>query len=309
MDSDARSTTPNVTDSVTPCLETTKESGSRTSQEIKTKQLPPDLMKWEITEKEKHLITQLKEKLKDALTPRYHDIRLCRFLRARNHELLKTEIMILKEMKWREATNPEKIVKEFPSNRYYQTLIDYWPGRVHGVDKAGIPIYCERIAAVDPSSLLSKVPRDVLLMFHIFMMEKQDQVLDSKFLEYGCPVGYIYVMDVKGLGMKHYNSAGLDILKEITQLDDSYYPEGLRKFFVLNCPRIFSMFWAVAKLWLNQNTIDKFSILKSEFLPDLLNHINCDQLPKYLGGSCANVCEHLDTNCAFGGDKFKLIDE
>jgi len=259
-----------------------------------------------ITDKEKQGIAELKERLGDLCTSRYNDIRICRFLRARDSNINLAETMIRNEMKWREEFKPDKIFQEFPKSEYFDTLTTYWPGEFHGVDKSGIPLYCERIGAVDPCSLMSKVPRNILIQFHIYTMELNDIILSESFEQSECPMGFIYVMDVTGLGWKHRSQQTIDILREISHIDDNYYPESLRKFFVLRVPKLFCFFWSIAKLMLNTKTIEKFVILKTSFQTELRDVVDSHNIPRYLGGTCCS-CEYFENDCKKGGGDFKFL--
>jgi len=253
-----------------------------------------------ISQKEKQAISEIRKRMGSDLTSRYTDVRICRFLRARELNLDKAEEMLRKEIKWRSVVNPEKIFEEFPSHPQFKSLMAYWPGEFHGTDKSGVPLYCERIGAVDPCSLFKNVKREDLIQFHIYMMEHNDRVLESSFERIGSPVGYIYVMDVGELGFKHRNSHALDTIKEISNIDDNYYPETLRKFVVCNTPLLFTFFWKLAKLILDKKTIAKFSIMKSGYLKEIEKSVDSTFIPKYLGGACTSCPKE----CKKGGGDY-----
>jgi len=266
-----------------------------------TPTLPEGLKSWAITDFERIQIQELRNKLNGKLSPRYTDVRLCRFLRAREHKLDQAEAMLLKEMKWRQEVRPDLIYQQFPQNKYYSSLVNYWPGGFHDVDKYGVPLLCERTAAVHTHSLFTQVPKDIILQFHIWTMEKNDTILSEVFERLGAPVGYIYIMDLEGLGMKHYCSSVIDALKEIQAIDDNYYPESLRKVIVVNCPSVFTLFWAIARHVMHKNTVSKFTILKKDFSKEIQIHASQESIPRYLGGNCIN-CPHSANQCKHGGD-------
>lgn len=269
-------------------------------------ELPEGLSMYRITDKEKTMIDQIRARLGVSASSRYDDIRICRFLR-REKEMDKTEAMIRKEMEWRQQARPDQIFEEFPKNKYFKSLIQYWPGGLHGIDKYGVPILFERLGAIDLHSLLGKVPAEVLLEFHIYTIEKNDRILSEHFKRLGAPVGYVYVMDLTGLSLKHYNASSIDILKKIQNIDDNYYPEFLRKVLVLHTPAVFSMFWSLAKVVMHKQSAAKFCVLKKDFQDELNAITTPDQVPGWLNGSC-HTCEHRNTGCKFGGDKFHLLE-
>jgi len=131
---------------------------------------PVDFHASTTTEKEQQGIKQLRDNLGELLTARYTDIRLCRFMRARDHNISASEDMLRKEMKWREETKPDKIFLELPNDPEFKKLKTYWPGDFHGVDRFGVPMIIERLAAVDTTSLFGSSNHDMLIKFHIYCM-------------------------------------------------------------------------------------------------------------------------------------------
>jgi len=264
--------------------------------------LPEELKSFAITTKEDELIQQLRTRLGPLATPRYTDVRICRFLRARDHKLDQAEEMLRKEMKWRQETNPEKIASEFLNDEHGRKIHAYWPGDLHGVDKWGCPINVERLAAIDTVSLFNNSHHDILIRFHIFCMERNDRIFSAIWEQYRAPFGYVHIDDLEGLGMKHYNSQVVGTLKEISKIDDNYYPETLRKFIIVNAPSAFKFFWQIAKAILNKNTIKKFEVCKGSYEKEVSKVATKDNLPQFLGGTCT-TCAHVSTQCKYGGGK------
>jgi len=268
--------------------------------------LPAELLGYQITDSERVLIAEIKKRLSNGpLPPRYDDIRICRFLR-REQTVEKTEAMIRREMKWREEVRPDKIYETFPQNKYFKSLVKYWPGNFHGVDKFGVPLYCERLGQIDLHSLLGEVPADTLLEFHIYTIERNDRLMTQHYERLGAPVGFVYLMDLNGLSIRHYTPSSIDILKRIQAIDDNYYPEILRKVYVLNTPSVFSMFWSLAKVVMHKRSVAKFCVLKKKYQEEISEVATPDNIPQWLNGQCKS-CEHHNNGCKFGGDKFHMI--
>jgi len=113
----------------------------------------------------------------------------------------------------------------------------------------------------------------------------------------------VHIDDLDGLGMKHYSTQVIDTLREISRIDDNYYPETLRKFVIVNAPTAFAFFWKLAKKMLPKNTIAKFQVLKGSFNKDLDKLATKENIPQFLGGSCT-TCAHASIGCKFGGGKY-----
>jgi len=283
----------------------TSMHSSTSLQQTTHVQLPEGLQKFAINDIERAQIAELKKRLHQHLTPRYDDIRICRFLR-REKDVDRTEAMILREMKWRAEVNVDAIFENFPKHPLYKSLISYWPGSLHGVDRYGVPMLCERVGEVDLHSLLGAVSAELLLQFHIFAIERNDRIITEAFRRLGAPVGYIYFMDLTGLSIKHYSKASISILKQIQNIDDNYYPEFLRKVVVLNAPTVFSLFWKIGKTVMHEQSVAKWAVLKSNFQDEIRIHATPENVPRWMGGSC-NSCPHHNNDCKFGGNKFVVL--
>jgi phosphatidylinositol/phosphatidylcholine transfer protein len=114
------------------------------------------------------------------------------------------------------------------------------------VDNDNVPVYYERIAAVDPKTLLKAVSQEDLLHYHVYCQEKAAIQLNELGKKLNKPIfGNTVVEDLNGLGWKHYNNQALAILKQIIAIDEANYPEILKRYYLINAPRFFQVLWAV----------------------------------------------------------------
>jgi len=81
----------------------------------------------------------------------------------------------------------------------------------------------------------------------------------------------------------------LELLKEVIRLDSDYYPAILRKFYLMNTPKVFAMVWGIVKNFFDKGTLEKFEISTDEkkIVKDLKIIVPPKYLPEYLGGECA----------------------
>lgn len=56
--------------------------------------------------------------------------------------------------------------------------------------------------------------------------------------------------------------------------------------FIVNAPMLFTGVWAVVKGFLDQRTRDKIKILGGKYQKELLELVDPDNLPDFLGGNC-----------------------
>jgi hypothetical protein len=71
--------------------------------------------------------------------------------------------------------NADNILETFPKNKYFTSLYNYWPSRMHGVTKDGWPVVIERIGSVDARGIMKNVPENVLIQFHIWVAENDEK--------------------------------------------------------------------------------------------------------------------------------------
>ena len=67
-------------------------------------------------------------------------------------------------------------------------------------------------------------------------------------------------------------------------MGQDYYPEILGHMFIVNAPMLFSGIWAFAKAFLDEKTKKKISIIGSSYKKTLLEFIDEENLPDFLGG-------------------------
>lgn len=69
------------------------------------------------------------------------------------------------------------------------------------------------------------------------------------------------------------------------------YPDNLRRVFVINASKLFTMAFALIKPFFSQETLNKFAVYgsnKKEWQAALLKEIEADQLPVHYGGTMAD---------------------
>ena len=87
----------------------------------------------------------------------------------------------------------------------------------------------------------------------------------------------------------------LALLKMGAKVAQDYYPETMGQCFVVNAPMVFSALYAIIKGFLDERTRSKVRIMGSNYRPVLLEHIDAENLPEFLGGTC--TCSHVEGGC------------
>ncbi|KAI9202242.1 CRAL-TRIO domain-containing protein [Polychytrium aggregatum] len=103
------------------------------------------------------------------------------------------------------------------------------------------------------------------------------------------------ILDLKGVPLTQFGAVK-KLVSQVSEIAQNYYPETLGKMFIINAPTLFTTVWAVVKLMLDENTVNKISILGSSYQKQLLECIDADCLPASYGGTCRcpNGCETGD---------------
>ena len=78
----------------------------------------------------------------------------------------------------------------------------------------------------------------------------------------------------------------------------AYYPETLGKLVIVNAPSFFTMMFGMVKSFVNEKTRRNFFILGDDYREQLLELIDADQLPAFLGGSCRD-CDNVEGGCMY----------
>jgi len=221
---------------------------------------------------------------KDDHEARFDDVRITRFLRARGWSVEKALEMIVTDINWRDQLDIKKIMDTFPSTPAFQQLYDYWPAREHGKDRYGIEAWWERIALVDAKSFIENVKHEDLMHFHIVTQEANEKRFFAMRDGIRHQEGGTFVFDLQGLGFKHLNSAAMNLIKELSSMDEAHYPEMVRKIYITNAPSIFGMFYRVISPWLDKHTAEKIDII-SHAKETLTAEFGAENLPNFVGGS------------------------
>lgn len=96
------------------------------------------------------------------------------------------------------------------------------------------------------------------------------------------------ILDLKNVGLKAFFHVR-DYIQEAAKIGQSYYPETMGKFYIINSPWLFSQVWSVIKGWLDPVTVAKISIPSGDGIKELLEQIPRENLPADLGGTCKCV--------------------
>ncbi|XP_071039634.1 SEC14-like protein 2 isoform X4 [Parasteatoda tepidariorum] len=215
----------------------------------------------DVTEDERKAIEEFKHKMESEITPflRQDKSLWYRFLKARDFDLKKAEIMLRKHM---------SDVKKFQID---EVSISYDPPEI--------------------SNVLDLIKTDVRLI--IIAWEEQILKESLKMLtEQSKKLGkvltqFVFIFDMKGFSLyQASNKEALEAMYEGFKLFQDNYPERIKAIYVLNASVYFYIAFNIIKAILSRAVMKKIFIFGDEgYKEALLEQFDADVLPAFLGGN------------------------
>lgn len=216
------------------------------------------------------------------------DHALHRFLVARQLKVDKAAEMYRNAMAWRIANGVGRLVED--GYKEPVAMRRYFPWGIIGTDKTGFPILVERIGMIDLVGMSATLGPEDFLRWVSYYHELQERILRGATAKAGRNRSMMTcIIDMKGMSMSHLSSATLQVLRARLRLEQDYYPEVVRRVFMINTPSLFATVWGVVRHFLDAGTAEKIHIMGSTYLPTLTKYIPLSHIPAYLGGTLVDT--------------------
>lgn len=204
---------------------------------------------WELSEDEKKLLLELKDRLKDIDYPlKNKPGEVVRFLLSKESDIDAAEAMFRKMIEWRKENNVDEIFEKYEPE---PEIMEYYPsGILKGVAHGNIPILVSRLGATDGVGFVKKYGKEKVMKHAIWLREMASRGPWIKEFEekYNCTYKYkIYIEDLQGFGMGHASPEQLGIFGEMMRFDQDNYPEGTKTIYITRAPGVFNMAWGIIK--------------------------------------------------------------
>ncbi|XP_046460719.1 SEC14-like protein 2 [Daphnia pulex] len=244
----------------------------------------------QLSDEQKTIFKQFREAIKDCKLPESDDTYLLRWLVARDFDLVKSEKMLRNSLDWRRKNKIDLLTDSYQSP---EVLTKYFSSGHLGVDKFKSYLILFRFGISDMKGIMhSSKKKDCVL--HItqileknFLMVRNDP---SKYKRSPDAIAQTCaIIDLEGFSMSHVTyKPAIDAVIQCVQMYEANYPELLRRVFIINAPKIFSILYSIVTPFIHQRTRDKIQVYghdSKQWKAALLADIDPDQLPVSYGGT------------------------
>jgi len=242
-----------------------------------------------LNEKQREIFERFRVKVSDCKLPLEDDEgnHLLKWLVARNFDEDVAEKMLRKSLEWRKINRIDTILEEW---EIPEVLEKYNSMGVCGNDKFGCPVWICAYGNTDMKGIMMSVTKKTYLQYFAYNSEKSIKEMHRLSKLTGKSVStQTIIIDMENLssrqmGYKPVREVGIEMAK----LAEANYPESLRRIFIINAPRTFTVVFAMIRPLLTQVTLNKLKVLgcdRDEWTAALLEDIDADQLPVHYGGT------------------------
>lgn len=239
---------------------------------------------------QKTVLKQFREAVQDCKLPESDDVYLLRWLVARDFDLAKAEKMLRNSMEWRRKYKVDAVLQDY---EIPEVLTKYFAAGYIGVDKLNSYTVVVRYGLMDLKGILLSAKKRDYLTYVIEIVERSFQRVRNdpkKFKRSPDAIAQSTVIfDMAGFSMRHITyKPALDTAIQLVQLYEGNYPELLRRVFIINAPKIFSVLFSMLKPFMHEKTRHKIQIFShdaKQWKAALLEDIAADQLPVCYGGT------------------------
>jgi hypothetical protein len=107
----------------------------------------------------------------------------------------------------------------------------------------------------------------------------------------------VNIIDVEGTGMGILSGRVKKLVKLAADIGQNNYPESLGTMWIINSSTFFKMCWAIIKGFIDEKTRNKIHVEKKDYVKKILDVIDAESLPTFLGGKC--ICSDIEGGCLF----------
>ncbi|XP_035213838.1 SEC14-like protein 2 isoform X2 [Stegodyphus dumicola] len=257
----------------------------------------------DLNEMELKMLKEFRKALSDVLTPKHTDAILLKWLRARNFNLKKCELLFRQNL-WGRAVYK---IDTLRSNFIKQEVAEKYEFTSYlGAAKDGTPLRYIALGRGDFYGFLMSMSTFDILLYCTYLIEHDVQRTIEQTEKVGREINEItYIFDLEYFSVHQYAHAsvielGLDMVKNV----QDYYPEIWKNILAVNVPFFFYQAFNILRPILSNTLLQNIRVASKEATPELLlEYVDPEVLPAFLGGQ--RVDSKDDPMCSefikFGG--------
>jgi len=186
-------------------------------------------------------------------------------------------------MSLREQMGADTLIAEYTPP---EVIAKFMTGGDVGHDKDGSVLRIEPWGHLDMKGIMYSCKKSDMEKSKLLQCEKHLKDLEEMSEKTGKPCsGLTVVFDMENVGSKHMWKPGLDMYLYLVQVLEDNYPEMMKRLFVINAPTLFPVLYKLVKPLLSEDMKNKIFVLGGDYKETLLEYIDSEELPEYLGGT------------------------
>ena len=240
--------------------------------------------------------------LTEAATVGSPEHTLRRFLVSCDWDVAAALEKVRRMLAWRAENDIDTILERVLPEEKLAFLRGEMPTSHHGFDLRGNPVHLEQPGLFRWGRILGRVDKEDLVHMHIFLMEYQFRILMPQGAQRTGRVvdKMTNIIDLTGLNLGVLqNLRAISLFKEVQRIDQDYYPDHVRRIYLVNPPLLFRPLWNLVRRVLPKHELRKVQLLAGyEKAARVLSGVlEPESVPRHLGGACS--CE---AGCLSGRD-------
>ncbi|CAI4222891.1 unnamed protein product [Auanema sp. JU1783] len=235
-----------------------------------------------ISSADKERIEQLRQLVKDQITPYYDtDFNLLRWLKGHDYDLKIILPKLINHLKLRTSDWQLDKVADAPRNH---KVHDHWKSGLTGpsVLTPNTIVNIEQSGNNDYWGLLKTYPINDILRARVYDLESMLRSVMEMEKQTGEQCSILYIMDLSGIVMdRHTITLMTGGLSAISAFMSEHYVEMVHSFVLVNVPTFISAIWSIAKPLLPEKTRLKVNILGGNWREEVQKLADPNTLPSY----------------------------
>lgn len=227
-----------------------------------------------------------------------------RFLRARKNNVEDAFKMFKDFIDWRNLKKIDNLLNVKISNS--DLIREILPFGFHNIDKFGRPIFINLFSEFKIDRMINEVVDTEAELYICKVLEYQNRVvlptcskIKGEYIE--TALNIVNIQDI-GIGFAIKSEKYVKMFFKTIQ---DFYPENLGKMILINANRLFSTIWSLIQHFIEEKTRSKITVCQEDYLETILNYVEIENLPSFLGGKCK--CEKGCINSNIGPWNYDFI--